>query len=212
MTLDVEVHDYVSMTQTVVDSLVHSHQLASSQADYVMQALVLRHSHLDGKANFNRSKSYGNLRGLESMSTHSKYTHIFGNSKNSHILSSHHGRHSKSNDTSTTLDQVNINMPTIATDTDEAGSTLIRRNSQSYEQNLDREQYNMEPLKKIPEGSEVASVLVGTLKDLKTPCVVVLHLSHGVMLDHVAEVPLPVRFLFVCIGPALVTVKYLEIG
>ena len=32
------------------------------------------------------------------------------------------------------------------------------------------------------------------------------------MLDHVAEVPLPVRFLFVCIGPALATVEYLEIG
>ena len=68
VTLDVEIHDYVSMMQTVVDSLVQSHQLASSQADYVMQALVLRHSHLDGKAKFNRSKSYGNLRGLESMS------------------------------------------------------------------------------------------------------------------------------------------------
>lgn len=38
---------------------------------------------------------------------------------------------------------------------------LLSRNFRSYGQNLDEEKYNMELLKKIPEGAEVASVLVG---------------------------------------------------
>lgn len=44
------------------------------------------------------------------------------------------------------------------------------------------------------------------------PCVALVRLSRGVKLEHVAEVPLPVRFLFVCIGPALESVEYLEMG
>lgn len=45
---------------------------------------------------------------------------------------------------------------------DEADNPLIMRNSRSYGANLDKESYNMELLKKIPEDAEVASVLVGT--------------------------------------------------
>lgn len=41
---------------------------------------------------------------------------------------------------------------------------------------------------------------------------ILARLSKGVILDHVAEVPLPVRFLFICVGPALESVEYLEIG
>lgn len=50
------------------------------------------------------------------------------------------------------------------------------------------------------------------LKELEKPCTALFRLSQGVMLDHVAEVPLPVRFLFVCIGPNIESVEYLEIG
>lgn len=55
-------------------------------------------------------------------------------------------------------------------------------------------------------------IVTGTLKDLEKPCTVLFRLAQGVILDHVAEVPLPIRFLFVCIGPELKTVEYLEIG
>ena len=66
--VDVEVQDYVGMMQAVVDQLVCRKILDEHQREYVMQALILRHSHLDGKAKFARSKSYGNLMGLDSMS------------------------------------------------------------------------------------------------------------------------------------------------
>ena len=54
--------------------------------------------------------------------------------------------------------------------------------------------------------------IAGMLKDLERPCTALFRLSQGVMLEHVAEVPLPVRFLFVCVGPNLEGVEYLEIG
>jgi len=52
----------------------------------------------------------------------------------------------------------------------------------------------------------------GTLKQLEKPVVAFVRLSRGVMFDHLAEVPLPVRFIFICIGPPLPDVDYLEVG
>lgn len=50
------------------------------------------------------------------------------------------------------------------------------------------------------------------MNDLERPCVVFVRLSRGEMLDHVSEVPLPVRFLFICMGPPIEHMDYIEIG
>ena len=53
---------------------------------------------------------------------------------------------------------------------------------------------------------------VGTLNELEKPCVAFIRLSRGEMLGHMAEVPLPVRFLFICVGPESSGTDYIEIG
>ncbi|XP_067929937.1 band 3 anion transport protein-like [Watersipora subatra] len=88
---------------------------------------------------------------------------------------------------------------------------LMQRINSLKEDQSDR-QYNFELLKKIPKGAEVASVLVGTMKDLEKPCVAFIRLSKGEMLDHISEVPLPVRFMFICVGPPIEHMDYVEIG
>ncbi|XP_067931352.1 band 3 anion transport protein-like isoform X2 [Watersipora subatra] len=202
--VNVDVSDYINMMQAVVDQLVCRGHLPEDQKGYVMEALVLRHSHLSGKAKVPRSKSYGNLTGLESMSRHSKYSHFFSAGRSVSTVSTPAKKSKKDGDAT---DHVFLNIPT-----EDGVNPLIKRNSRSYANNLDKEKYNMELLKKIPQDSEVASVLVGNLKDLAKPCTALFRLSQGVMLEHVAEVPLPVRFLFVCVGPTLEGVEYLEIG
>ena len=52
----------------------------------------------------------------------------------------------------------------------------------------------------------------GTLKDLEKPCVAFIRLARGEMLNHISEVPLPVRFMFICVGPPIEDMDYVEIG
>lgn len=67
-------------------------------------------------------------------------------------------------------------------------------------------------LRKIPTGSEACTAFVGTVDDLKTPIVAFVRLSEGRRLRNLAEVPIPVRFIFVMLGPADDAIDYYEIG
>lgn len=53
---------------------------------------------------------------------------------------------------------------------------------------------------------------LGTLKDLDKPCVMLVRLARAEMLDNLSEVPLPIRFLFICLGPPVPHMDYVEIG
>lgn len=65
--VDVDAHNYISLMQAVIDRLTVKQDLPPDLQEYVMEALILRHSHQDGKPRFTRSKSYSNLMGLDSM-------------------------------------------------------------------------------------------------------------------------------------------------
>ncbi|XP_025914984.1 band 3 anion transport protein isoform X1 [Apteryx rowi] len=71
-----------------------------------------------------------------------------------------------------------------------------------------------EPLlpKKVPEDAEASLVLVGCAAFLEQPTLAFVRLKNAVMLDAVLEVPLPVRFLFMVLGPDSPHVSYHEIG
>ncbi|XP_064329575.1 band 3 anion transport protein [Phalacrocorax carbo] len=65
---------------------------------------------------------------------------------------------------------------------------------------------------KIPEDAEATLVLVGCAAFLEQPTLAFVRLKAAVNLDAVLEVPLPVRFLFVVLGPNTPHVSYHEIG
>ncbi|XP_074023078.1 band 3 anion transport protein isoform X2 [Numenius arquata] len=65
---------------------------------------------------------------------------------------------------------------------------------------------------KIPEDAEATLVLVGCAAFLEQPTLAFVRLKAAVTLDAVLEVPLPVRFLFVVLGPDSPNVSYHEIG
>ena len=79
----------------------------------------------------------------------------------------------------------------------------------------------------VSENAECAEVLIGSIRNLTRPIMAFVRLSHGqligknsfplhcystivVGLDDITEVPLPLRFLFLLVGPAME--EYLEIG
>ncbi|MGH0114464.1 UNVERIFIED_CONTAM: hypothetical protein FKN15_017764 [Acipenser sinensis] len=67
-------------------------------------------------------------------------------------------------------------------------------------------------LEKIPEGAEATVVLVGCVDFLEQPAMAFVRLNEAVFLESVLEVPVPVRFLFVLLGPSQSNIDYHEIG
>ncbi|XP_061588716.1 anion exchange protein 2a isoform X2 [Cololabis saira] len=65
---------------------------------------------------------------------------------------------------------------------------------------------------KIPEHAEAAVVLVGSLGFLDQPSIVFVRLQEAVLLESVLEVPVPVRFLFLLLGPPTANIDYHQIG
>ncbi|XP_072446914.1 electrogenic sodium bicarbonate cotransporter 1-like [Chiloscyllium punctatum] len=66
--------------------------------------------------------------------------------------------------------------------------------------------------KQIPEGAEVANVLVGEVNFLEKPFVAFVRLKQAMILGALTEVPLPTRFLFILLGPKTKTMAYHQIG
>lgn len=64
---------------------------------------------------------------------------------------------------------------------------------------------------RIPEGAEATTVLVGTLDELQYPVVAFVRLAKGCPLN-ITEVSIPVRFMFVLLGPSSEEESYYEIG
>uniref|UniRef100_A0A8C0H1T1 Anion exchange protein n=1 Tax=Chelonoidis abingdonii TaxID=106734 RepID=A0A8C0H1T1_CHEAB len=67
-------------------------------------------------------------------------------------------------------------------------------------------------MEKIPEDAEASVVLVGCVQFLEQPTMAFVRLNEAVFLESVLEVPIPVRFIFVLLGPSQANVDYHEIG
>lgn len=67
-------------------------------------------------------------------------------------------------------------------------------------------------MRRIPVGSEVSTVLVGKVEYMTRPALAFVRLSQGEFLENLTEVPLPVRFVFIVLGPDTAGMDYHEVG
>ncbi|XP_018408241.1 PREDICTED: band 3 anion transport protein [Nanorana parkeri] len=65
---------------------------------------------------------------------------------------------------------------------------------------------------RVPENAEASVVLVGCTNFLENPTVAFVRLKEAVHLDSVIEAPLPIRFMFILLGPKNATTSYHEVG
>lgn len=70
--------------------------------------------------------------------------------------------------------------------------------------------YKSDLMRCIPENAECAEVLIGSMKNLSRPIMAFVRLSQGQIIQDMTEVPLPIRFVFLLIGPVME--EYFEIG
>lgn len=67
-------------------------------------------------------------------------------------------------------------------------------------------------LKRIPAGAQSSSVLVGEVDFLEQPAMAFMRLAEGVQIPSLIEVNIPVRFIFILLGPKQANLDYHEVG
>lgn len=75
-----------------------------------------------------------------------------------------------------------------------------------------RKGHNESIMKRIPEDSEATTVLVGAVGFLEQPTIAFVRLAQGILMPSITEVPIPVRFMFILLGPSDADLDYHEVG
>ncbi|XP_050361182.1 anion exchange protein 2 isoform X2 [Nymphalis io] len=75
-----------------------------------------------------------------------------------------------------------------------------------------RKGHNDSILKRIPEDAEATTVLVGAVGFLDQPTIAFVRLGQGILMPSITEVPIPVRFMFILLGPTTADLDYHEVG
>ncbi|KAM9709532.1 anion exchange protein 3 isoform 1-T1 [Menidia menidia] len=190
--LDLEQNTLPGIAHLVVETLIISDQIKAEDRPSVLRALLLKHSHpSDMKHRFHRHQS--------SASLHGSFNH-------NHVQ-----------DTS---------LPLVAEEPDEHHDSKgpVYDPKQDVFVSLFKSLHPVPPeshpaaatslklLAKIPKGAEAVIVLVGCVEFLEQPAMAFVRLSEATLLESVLEIPVPVRFLFVLLGPSQSNVDYHEIG
>uniref|UniRef100_A0A672IWE4 Anion exchange protein n=1 Tax=Salarias fasciatus TaxID=181472 RepID=A0A672IWE4_SALFA len=103
-------------------------------------------------------------------------------------------------------DRANVLRPSV---TDPLMGTVLSTGDADTRIDLEKNDVQLKLLEKIPENAEATVVLVG---ESLQPTMAFVRLQEAVELESVLEVPVPVRFLFVLLGPPTTSMDYHQIG
>uniref|UniRef100_A0A8B9SCH2 Anion exchange protein n=1 Tax=Apteryx owenii TaxID=8824 RepID=A0A8B9SCH2_APTOW len=192
--LDLDQKTLPGVAHQVVEQMVITDQIRAEDRANVLRALLLKHSHpSDEKDFFPRNISAGSL---GSLLVHHHSTNHVGEGSEPAVTEPLIAGHAVQHDTRIDVERERE----VVTPTPPAG---ITRSKSKHELKL---------LEKIPDNAEATVVLVGCVEFLDQPTMAFVRLQEAVELDAVLEVPVPVRFLFVLLGPSSTHMDYHEIG
>ncbi|XP_078620588.1 band 3 anion transport protein-like [Branchiostoma floridae x Branchiostoma japonicum] len=201
--LDLNETELPNIMHHVVENMIITDQVRPEDRGDIMRALLLKHSHLYQKKRHKvipYNFSSGSLLGF------------LGHREDSMASTSQYG----GCPSATSLDtmeaglkvgkQFTVPVPTTPTKSPTAKSTLSTKSTQ-----MDIKS-KVPILKKISVDAEATTVLVGAVDFLEKPTMAFVRLARGVEIGTLTAVPLPVRFLFVLLGPTSGATDYNDIG
>ncbi|XP_039511199.1 solute carrier family 4 member 1b (Diego blood group) isoform X2 [Pimephales promelas] len=102
-------------------------------------------------------------------------------------------------------------------DRDKVLQALMHKQSQSLETQpltagMEMEKFSVTDKRDTADHAEASMVLVGALEFLERPTVAFVRLRDAVVLESALEAPVPVRFIFILIGPSTNDMNYHESG
>ncbi|XP_034023026.1 anion exchange protein 2b [Thalassophryne amazonica] len=196
--LDLNQKTLPGIAHQVVEQMIISDQIKAEDRGNVLRALLLKHSHpSDGKehtTSFPRNLSATSLGGLITHHYSTNHAHLPERSLTDPLMGTINS--AKEADTRIDMEKDELQDPLMVT-----GG--IHRSKSKHEMKL---------LEKIPENAEATVVLVGSVGFLEQPTMAFVRLQEAVELESVLEVPVPVRFLFVLLGPPTTSMDYHQIG
>ncbi|XP_039612326.1 anion exchange protein 3 isoform X2 [Polypterus senegalus] len=186
--LDLEQTTLPGIAHLVVETMIISDQIKADDRANVLRVLLMKHSHPNDEkeAFFPRNHS------ATSMTS---------------VLASHHLNHNHAMETCLPLvGEERIELHDTKSQESEKEKCSHHHNAEGHRNR------SIKLLEKIPDDAEATVVLVGCVEFLEQPAMALVRLSEAVLLESVLEVPVPVRFIFVLLGPSQSNIDYHEIG
>uniref|UniRef100_A0A8C7KKQ9 Anion exchange protein n=1 Tax=Oncorhynchus kisutch TaxID=8019 RepID=A0A8C7KKQ9_ONCKI len=180
--LDLNQHTLPGIAHQVVEQMIISDQIKVEDRANVLRALLLKHSHPSDEKE------------------HSSFTQNISAASLASLMVNHH---SSSNHIGQAEPSVIDPVVGVGEAKDNPPKLGMHRSKSKHELKL---------LEKIPENAEATVVLVGTVAFLEQPSMAFVRLQEAVLLESVLEVPVPVRFLFLLMGPPIANIDYHQIG
>ncbi|OCT57724.1 hypothetical protein XELAEV_18003183mg [Xenopus laevis] len=190
--LDLDQRTLPGIAHQVVEQMIISDQIKAEDRANVLRALLLKHSHPSDEkdSSFSRNISAASL---GSLLGHHSTNHVSQHSE-PNLTDPLMGGDPGDQETKIDIERERESIPSLPS---------IQRSKSKHELKL---------LEKIPENAEASVVLVGCVEFLEQPTMAFVRLQEAVELDCVLEVSIPVRFLFVLLGPSTSNLDYHEIG
>nr|XP_057937164.1 anion exchange protein 3 isoform X2 [Doryrhamphus excisus] len=190
--LDLEQNSLPGIAHLVVETMIISDQIRAEDRSCVLRALLLKHSHpSDMKHRFHRYHS--------SASLHGGYNHNHVQDTSLPLVAEEHGEHQD-------------NKGPVYDPKQEVFVSLFKSLHPLSPESHPAAARSLKLLAKIPRDAEAVIVLVGCVEFLEQPAMAFLRLNEAVLLESVLEVPVPVRFIFILLGPSQSNMDYHEIG
>ncbi|XP_032876102.1 anion exchange protein 2 isoform X3 [Amblyraja radiata] len=189
--LDLDQRTLPGIAHQVVEQMIISDQIKAEDRANVLRALLVKHCHpnKDKDFSFSRNISTASLGSL--MAHHQSQNHIAPSSEPS------------------------VTQPLMGESTDADVKVMvdsIEKECPLSEMTRSRSKHELKLMEKIPCNAEATVVLVGCVEFLEHPTMAYVRLQTAVELESVLEVPVPVRFLFILLGPTNSNMDYHEIG
>ncbi|KAF7667990.1 hypothetical protein LDENG_00037530 [Lucifuga dentata] len=200
--LDLDQKTLPGIAHQVVEQMIISDQIKAEDRANVLRALLLKHSHPSDEKDhssspFPRNISAASLGSLIAHHHSANHTHQPEPLVTDPLM----GTINTTGDTDTCVDMEKSEMQFHHKDSTSVPG--IHRSKSKHELKL---------LEKIPVNAEATVVLVGSVDFLEQPTMAFVRLQEAVLLESVLEVPVPVRFLFVLLGPPTTSMDYHQIG
>ncbi|XP_069717347.1 anion exchange protein 3 isoform X4 [Phaenicophaeus curvirostris] len=185
--LDLEQTTLPGIAHLMVETMIISDQIRAEDRANVLRALLLKHSHPnDEKEGF--------------------FPRNHSSSSMNSVVGNHH--HNHTTDTCVPL----MGEERIEMADPKAHETECKEQKNPHLHNSEGHRKYLKLMEKIPEDAEATVVLVGCVQFLEQPTMAFVRLNEAVFLESVLEVPIPVRFIFVLLGPSQANMDYHEIG
>ncbi|KAK7789062.1 hypothetical protein R5R35_002562 [Gryllus longicercus] len=200
--LDLEEKDLPGVAYRVVEQMVVEELIDSEDKPTVMRALLLRHRHVNDHDRFR----FGMKRTFSSYTSLQNLNDDKGKPK---VVAS-----MSSMDTMTASKLSNNNAGGADGESKSENHVIDVKEELTYtSSNEDLKRAQKESiLKRIPIGAEATTVLVGAVDFLEQPTIAFVRLAEGILMPSITEVTIPVRFLFILLGPTTADLDYHEIG